>query len=498
MSKPIATFFWLCFWILFGFTYMGEFNILVSAYGDDVRVTDMLTPQPSGQSILARLYQQKAPAVVYMTGINVNPVKQSPDEYFVPAPKVKEERSVGTGFIIHEDGYIITNTHAVLESLMPEVEFYDGRRLGAEIIALVPEEDLALLKVDSMEKLSTIEVEPNPEVTPGDTIVTIGCPHALKHTMSYGIISATNRTSVVTDIEGLVLKGLLQTDAAINPGNSGGPWLNLYGRLIGVTVSKRGDSDNIAFGISLETLHYQLPLMLHRAVRKRWQLPFRVTGTRKNVQYRARLCELEPEFAKRWRLEENDVILGVNGREIRNPIDFYLALLSQETGDRVELTVTRQPQNFTTQQIAQFYENVPKTEENAVIPKQEWNAQTVFRCDFKLEPRKEDDVMEKIFRRLPLRVRALTKEEIERYNLRVPAGLMIEETKAERFKHLKHGPKAGDILASVNYQRPKTPEQLAEILENISGKTPFHIVVLRLDEKDGKEINTRIDIKNWK
>ncbi|MDO4630534.1 MAG: trypsin-like peptidase domain-containing protein [Planctomycetia bacterium] len=452
---------------------VGNFLFLASVNAQELPELDIFRPQPSGQSVLARLYREKSPAVVYVTGINIDSTKKSVDEFFVPSEETKEERTVGTGFIIHEDGYIITNAHAVMRSVAPEIELIDGRRLGAEIVAIVPEEDLALLKVEPSEKLTVVKVEPEPEVVPGDTVVAIGCPHGLKHTLSYGIISATNRTSVITDIPDLVLRGLLQTDVAINPGSSGGPWFNLYGNVIGVTVSKRGDSDNIAFGISLETIQYQFPRMLHRVATSRWNLPFRVIGTRRNDVHRARLSELNTEFAKHWNLAEGDTICAVNGQEIRNPIDFYTALLSQKTGDTVQFTVRRATPNATVE------------------------GETLS-CEWTLTARDQSHTAEKIAKRLPIRVRTLTEEECDRFNLRVHTGLMIEEIDATKFQNLNYIPRSGDVLARVNCERPKTPEHLAEILDNISEKLPLNLVILRLDTQDGNTSYTRIDINNWK
>ena len=479
---------------------------------------DILTPQPSGQSFLARFYRENADSVVYITGINVQPEEKSTDEFFTPPEGTKDENTVGTGFILHESGYAVTNAHAVTRTLLPEVELKDGTSCPAEVAALIPSEDLALLRFTPPKALSAVKIEPDPTLAVGDTIVTIGCPHGLKYTLGYGIISAQNRSTVVTDIPGLVLRGLLQTDAPINPGSSGGPWFNLSGNVVGMTVSKRGDSDNISFGISLETIHYQFPKMLHRAVRQQWELPFQAEGNRKPVRHHARIGQIDASAAEKLGLKQGDVILSVNGTEILNPIDLYLALLECKTGDEVVLTVAPEaaelawsakfldkgegknliklPAALFERTFSELHhsQSTAGTESSEALP---YPAE-VRECRFRLEPRRTPEMFPLTEDRLFMKVRAITPEEQKKFNLRVPKAVMIQEVDQEKYGKLKHAPRPGDLLARVNFERPDSPEKLEEILENTSENANFQIVILRRSEVDGKAELTRIDINNWK
>lgn len=434
----------------------------------DVTPTQILTPVPSGQSVLARLYREEAPKVVYVTGTNVNPTKKSTDEFFTPAKGTHEEHTVGSGFILHSSGYVVTNAHAVNRTIAPEVELLNGRRYPAEVIDVIPEEDLALVKFQPEEPLSAVRIEPVPEVSIGDTMVTIGCPHALKFTLSYGIISGMNRSTNVTDIPGLNLKGLFQTDAAINPGSSGGPWFNLAGNVIGMTVSKRGDSDGIAFGISYETICCRFPEMLHRAAAKQWELPLLVTASRKKDPHRTRIGKLNPEFAQKWGLQEGDLIQQINGTETFTAVDYYQALLSLQTGSEVKLLV--------------FRENEPGV---------------VKEVSFQLQNRAPRNVEEIIGQRLHMKVKELTPNEIEEFHIRVPKGVLLTEVDASLFANLKHVPRPGDILARFNCERPQSPEHLAEILENTSPEVPMDLVILRRVPGEKGASFIRIDINNW-
>lgn len=476
---------------------------------------DLFTPQPSGRSFLARFYRENAESVVYITGINVEPSQKSTDEFFIPPKGTKNENTVGTGFILHGSGYAVTNAHAVTRTLLPEVELKDGTNCPAEVAALIPSEDLALLRFTPPKTLSPVKIEPDPEVAVGDSIITIGCPHGLKYTLGYGIISARDRSTVVTDIPGLVLRGLLQTDAPINPGSSGGPWFNPAGNVVGMTVSKRGDSDNISFGISLETIHYQFPQMLHRAVRQQWELPFKAAGSRKPVRHHARIGEIDAKAAEKLGLKQGDVILSMNGQEILNPIDFYLALLACRTGDEIVLKVA--PENAELAWSAKLLSKEEGTEKlpaaflKRTLPEsflsestagvEHTNApfpENVRECRFRLEPRQRSQTFPLTESRLFMKVRAITPEEQEAFNLRVPKALMVLEVQAEKYAELKHAPSPGDLIARVNFERPDSPDKLEEILENTSENASFQLVILRRSEKDGKTDLTRIDINNWK
>ncbi len=146
-------------------------------------------------------------------------------------------QSLGSGFIIDASGYIVTNEHVVerAEDLKIQVTTPDGKSYEARYITGDPEADLALLKIESKEPLPFI---PLADVSPnrlGQTVLVVGNPLGYGHSVARGILSATNRSFTVQEME---FTNLLQTDAAINPGNSGGPLIDLGGRLIGVASAK--------------------------------------------------------------------------------------------------------------------------------------------------------------------------------------------------------------------------------------------------------------------
>ncbi|MDO4585149.1 MAG: trypsin-like peptidase domain-containing protein [Planctomycetia bacterium] len=453
----------------------------------------------SGQSLLSEIYRKNVSSVVYVTGINVVPAKKSLEEFFQPQPGTAEDYTVGTGFLIHPAGYVLTNAHSVMRSVVPIVELRNGSRYEAQIVSIRPHEDLALLKIEARESLQGVEFEKNEELHVGDTIVTIGCPHGLKYTLTYGIISGMNRGSQVVDIPGLTLKNLLQTDAAINPGSSGGPWFNLRGKVMGMTVSKRGDSDNIGFGISLATLHRVLPQMLGEWIHSRWQLGLEVAEVSSLLPCRVASVGADSPASKAG-LETGDLFYSVDEKRIWNPLDFYLALLGKKEGETICLKVipasevARRPSSDT---LTQTTSSVDSAEVAHPLSDTTWLPQKLKTCEWTLAEKEPVESAGVIRERLGLEVASLTETEFQNERLRTPTGVRITNVEERLYARLEHTPRPGDILARVNYHRPQSPEHLAEILATLPEEQPLDLVILRAETVEQKRHFTRIDVNRF-
>ncbi len=165
------------------------------------------------------------------------------------------DTSMGSGFVITEDGYIITNHHVVSKTKTVKIEFYNGDKYDAEIIGSDSMSDIAVLKIDAT-GLKPLAIGNSDVLKVGEQVVAIGTPygHELAGTMNTGIISGTNRKIEVTNDSGKVVKTmtLLQTDTSINPGNSGGPLINMAGQIIGINTLKLMDEyEGLGFAIPI-------------------------------------------------------------------------------------------------------------------------------------------------------------------------------------------------------------------------------------------------------
>lgn len=242
-----------------------------------------------------------------------------------------ERSSVGSGFVIHEDGYIATNAHVVAAGAQLTVSFADGTEYEANIIGGDSTRDLAIIKVNPERPLKPIAMGRSDDLMIGEQTIAIGNPVGLQNTVTTGVVSALHRELTVNGRT--VYRDVIQTDASINPGNSGGPLLNILGELIGINTAIRGDAQNIGFAIPVDQLKEMLPEILD-------------SEKLKNIHVGMRLGEDTPprvEFidggspADEANVELGDVLESVDGRPVRQPVDFYVAMLERKPGDTVRL-----------------------------------------------------------------------------------------------------------------------------------------------------------------
>ena len=162
--------------------------------------------------------------------------------------------SLGTGFVISKDGYIVTNNHVVEDVDSIKVAFEDGTEHDAEIIGRDPKTDIALIRIETDKELFALPLGDSESVRPGEWVVAIGNPFGLEHTVTAGIVSAKHRIIGQGSYDDYI-----QTDAAINPGNSGGPLINLQGEVIGINTAINPRANTIGFAVPINMAKDILP-----------------------------------------------------------------------------------------------------------------------------------------------------------------------------------------------------------------------------------------------
>lgn len=258
---------------------------------------------------------------------------------------------IGSGSIVTEDGYIVTNSHVVSNGDVTQINvlFSNGETSEAELVWNDAALDLAIIKVKK-DNLPAIELGDSDEVGIGDKAIAIGNPlgFELQSTVTSGIISGLNRT--VKFNTGVSMDGLMQTDAAINSGNSGGALLNTKGELIGINTAKAGNSDGIGFAIPINIVK---PVI--EKVRKTGKFNSVYLGiTGQSVDYIKQIPNFNTEklgtdegvyvvssFDKNSDIEEGDVITAIDGVAVKDMNSLRKALLSYAVGDKAKLTVYR-------------------------------------------------------------------------------------------------------------------------------------------------------------
>jgi serine protease Do len=170
-----------------------------------------------------------------------------------PPQREQVRQSLGSGFVISADGYILTNNHVVDQATDIKVSFDDGRVLEAKLIGRSPEIDIALIKVEAM-GLQAVSLGDSDVLEVGDWVMAIGNPFGLSQTVTKGIVSAKGRVIGAGPYDDLV-----QTDAAINPGNSGGPLFNTAGQVVGINTMILAKGQNLGFAVPMNMVKEVLP-----------------------------------------------------------------------------------------------------------------------------------------------------------------------------------------------------------------------------------------------
>ena len=262
------------------------------------------------------------------------------DEDFNPFQSDRRVSGMGTGVVIDERGYVITNLHVVADVEEIEVTTADGTSLTAELIANDPATDLAVIKINAESPLPVIEIGTSQDLMPGEPVIAVGNAYGYEHTVTRGIISALHRTVQVGDAQ--KYEDLIQTDASINPGNSGGPLLNIDGEVIGVNVAVRVGAQGIGFAIPVDNAMAVAARLLNtRRLGKSWHGIVAGDAASGGVVVEA-VDTNSP--ASQSGVKQGDRIVSVAGKSVRRALDIERALLDRRPGDEVSLVVRRDDQ----------------------------------------------------------------------------------------------------------------------------------------------------------
>jgi serine protease Do len=347
--------------------------------------------------------------------------------------------SLGSGFIIHEDGYVVTNNHVIDRATQITVELDDGRKLPADLISADPNADLALLKISDTKPFPVIHLGDSSDLMIGEPAIAIGNPLGYSHSVSTGIVSAIHRD--LKNVDGREnLQNLIQTDAAINPGNSGGPLLNAYGQVIGINTAIRSDAQNIGFAIPVNRLRDLIPELMNPAQVRKLDIPIKLKEERgisepAEIHCRVVTDETPPRTVRR-----------IDGKPMRNIIDAYDALLSAKAGREIAF---------------EFGDGTRRL----VVPTSTPLPDAVVEAKAKLG----------------LTVEALTPVLAAKYHLNETDGIFITGVDNDSVA-ARTGVQAGDILVRLGRFKISTLDDLAALLNRLPSSGRVLIVLIRDDQ----------------
>lgn len=271
-----------------------------------------------------------------------------------PIPEERIERGTGSGFILSEDGELLTNAHVVADTDTVQVTLKDGRSLEGKVVGVDSVTDVAVVKIKA-NHLPTVKLGNSQNLIPGQWAIAIGNPLGLDNTVTIGIVSATDRTSTQVGVPDKRVT-FIQTDAAINPGNSGGPLLNAQGEVIGVNTAIRADAQGLGFAIPIETA---ARIAKELFTKGRVEHPFLgiemadLSPIKKQQINQENQLNIQQDVgivikgvtgdspAKRGGLLPGDVIQKVNGKPVKTSAQVQKLVESSKVGDILAIEVNR-------------------------------------------------------------------------------------------------------------------------------------------------------------
>lgn len=378
--------------------------------------------------------------------------------FFRQDPRGREAPRVGSGsgVIINENGYIVTNNHVIADAEDVDVTLNDNRSYKARVIGTDPTTDIAVLKIDATD-LPALSLFNSDNVKVGEWVLAVGNPFNLNSTVTAGIVSAKGRsinilaTANPGDSINNAIESFIQTDAAINPGNSGGALVNLNGDLIGINTaiaSPTGAYSGYAFAVPANIVSRVVEDLIAYGAVQRGLLGVQINNINSafaeennlDVNAGAYVAGVAPNSAAADAgVESGDVITGIDGRSVKNTAELIGYVGSKRPGDEVTLTVNR---NGREQSVDVTLRNREGTTE--IIKKERPELLSVLGADLE----------------------SVDKETLA--ELGVSSGVRVKELHAGKLR-AETEIREGFIITKIDGKSVSTPEEVTELLKNRKG-----------------------------
>jgi serine protease Do len=359
--------------VVFGMVVAGSVNVTPRSEAQRETPTARTT-QASGVLLpsFADIAQEAMPSVVSITSTDIvkgsqrrrgtNPFGEGdPFEFFFGPPgsprrgqprddEEHKEVQGGTGFIISEDGYVVTNNHVIDGADKIEVRLNNKEKVTAKLVGKDPATDLALLKIDVKERLTPLALGDSERLRVGDWVMAIGDPLNFDKTVTVGVVSAKDRSGLTADPGTRSFENFIQTDAAINFGNSGGPLINVRGEVIGINTAMFRPAQNIGFAVPINTLKTILPQLRDKGKVVRGFLGINIVNVDTDREAAFKLKSLDGAFvesveagkpAEKAGVKPGDTIIQVDSMPVKDTRDLIGYVSSKAPGSRVKLVIVR-------------------------------------------------------------------------------------------------------------------------------------------------------------
>lgn len=424
------------------------------------------------------------PAVVMITTEKVqeqrvmrNPFAQffgSPYGQQDPETREFTQRGLGSGVIVSEDGYILTNNHVIADVDEIKIQLFNGDEIEAELIGTDPATDIAVIKVD-MNNLPAVKMGDSESLKVGAFVLAIGSPLSqnLAHTVSFGIVSAKSRSIGLIN-SGAGYEDFIQTDAAINPGNSGGAMIDMNGELVGINsaiASRSGGNDGIGFAIPINLAKRIMDDLIDDGEVSRGYLGMYFGGEVDRTMAKAlglkdtrgiivaKVEEGGP--SEKAGLKEQDVIVTIDGLQVVDWNMFRSKIASMKPNDVVELDIIREGK-----------------EKTLTVTLGERTDDTVAA----VRPEKAESMEEKLgFTVVELDANIIRQLKLESSS----EGVIVNKIKESSNAH-ERGLRKGDVITSVKNQKVETTSEFYDELEKLEKKGD-EVILLKIIRNNGNQ-----------
>jgi len=359
--------------------------------------------------------------------------------------------SQGSGVVVREEGYILTNRHVVDGADKIKVRFKDDAAwYDAEVRGVDAQSDLAVVKIDAKGKhLTVAKLGDSDKTRVGEFAIAIGAPFELDYSVTFGHVSAKGRSHLIDDL--FMDQDFLQTDANINPGNSGGPLININGEVIGINTLIRGLHTGIGFAIPSNLAREVSDKLVSEGKYVRAYLGVEIGTLREDIEYRDMITGLADGVvvraippsgpAAKSDLRAGDVITAVDGKPVMTSPQLKNEIRSKKIGETLTLDVYRNGKSM-----------------KVKVKTDAWPDESARLAG------KQSSVPEESPRDLGLTVKTLTKELADQFGVDKIEGVIVTEVEAGSIAARK-GMQAGDIITDVNKKAITTAKQFREAVK---------------------------------
>jgi len=383
-----------------------------------------------------------------------DPFDQFFEKFFQNQPQREfKQKSLGSGFILDKDGYIVTNTHVIENADKIQVKLKDGKEYPAEIIGSDASTDLALIKIKPEHKLAVLKLGNSDKLEIGQWVVAIGNPFGLEHTVTAGIVSAKGRVIGAGPYDDFI-----QTDASINPGNSGGPLINMKGEVVGINTAIVAGGDGIGFAIPANMAKNIIDQLKDKGEVSRGWLGISIQDLDQelqeyyDVEQGVLVVDVVPgDPAEKAGIQPKDIIISVNNQAMESARELSKFISTLSAGDKAKIKVDRSGK------IKTFKVKIAQRDDSKVLGSNESGAKHSADA-------------------LGIYVSNITPEIAKQLNLPDRDGVIVDNVEPDS-KGDKADIAQGDIIREINHHPVKNVSDYKDLMSNIKKGDPIQLYI---------------------